>query len=75
MSSNADSDRGWLKPSTSGGSQSSLALPAWWRVCFVHGDQTKNYRKLYGRKSEVRSLNLVTSPASLRGSETDQDSM
>ena len=31
-------------------------LPAWWRVCFVHGDQTKYYRKLYGRKSSVRSL-------------------
>ena len=71
-----DSERGWLRPGP--GSQSSLAtgLPAWWKVCFVHGDQTKYYRKLYGRKSQVRSLALVTSPdTSLRGSEADQDSM
>ena len=32
------------------------SIPNWWRVCFVHGDQTKYYRKLYGRKSHVRSL-------------------
>jgi hypothetical protein len=31
-------------------------LPNWWKVCFVYGDQTKVYRKLYGRKSHVRSL-------------------
>ena len=31
-------------------------LPNWWKVRFVHGDQTKYYRKLYGRKSSVRSL-------------------
>ena len=51
-------------------------LPAWWRVCFVHGDQTKYYRKLYGRKSQVRSLrhgdNLQ--PDSMT-SDADQDSM
>ena len=74
MAMNLSSDRGWVKPNT--GSQPNLALPAWWKVCFVHGDQTKYYRKLYGRKSQVRSLNLVTSPdASLRGAEADQDSM
>ena len=74
MAMNPSSDRGWVKPNT--GSQPNLALPAWWKVCFVHGDQTKYYRKLYGRKSQVRSLSLVTSPdASLRGSEADQDSM
>ena len=22
----------------------------WWRVCLVHGDQTKYYRQLYGHK-------------------------
>ena len=32
------------------------SIPNWWRVCFVHGDQTKYYRKLYGRKSHVRNL-------------------
>ena len=37
--------------STAGG-----GLPGWWKVCFVYGDQTKAYRKLYGRKSQVRSL-------------------
>ena len=25
-------------------------LPNWWKVCFVHGDQTKFYRQLYGHK-------------------------
>jgi hypothetical protein len=34
----------------------SGGLPSWWKVCFVYGDQTKVYRKLYGRKSHVRSL-------------------
>ena len=57
-----------------GGGQPGLALPAWWRVCFVHGDQTKYYRKLYGRKCEVRTLAL-TGDTSTRGSEADQDSM
>lgn len=51
-------------------------LPNWWKVCFVHGDQTKYYRKLYGRKSQVRSLrhgdNLQ--PDSMT-SDADQDSM
>ena len=22
----------------------------WWKVCFVHGDQTKFYRQLYGKR-------------------------
>ena len=28
----------------------------WWRVCFVHGDQTKFYRQLYGggRRAAIR---------------------
>ena len=70
MAHNADYQRSLVK-----GSNTAL-VPNWWRVCFVHGDQTKYYRKLYGRKSQVRSLALVTSPdASLRSSEADQDSM
>jgi hypothetical protein len=31
-------------------SNSSLLNRQWWRVCFVHGDQTKYYRQLYGHK-------------------------
>ena len=25
----------------------------WWKVCFMHGDQTKFYRDLYGRNSQI----------------------
>ena len=41
-------------------------LPNWWKVCFVHGDQTKYYRKLYGRKSSVRSLPAGEGPLQLQ---------
>ena len=49
-------------------------LPNWWKVCFVHGDQTKYYRKLYGRKSSVRSLRGgEESPGPLRCGDGDRD--
>ena len=41
------------------------SIPNWWRVCFVHGDQTKYYRKLYGRKSSVRSLRGADLPGAV----------
>jgi hypothetical protein len=74
---------GGVGPSAAGG-----ALPSWWKVCFVYGDQTKVYRKLYGRKSQVRSLkcyngDLSSSSSAVVGasavssgvSDGDQDSM
>lgn len=27
----------------------------WWKVCFVHGDQTKYYRQLYGKRAAIRT--------------------
>ncbi|XP_059078676.1 protein prickle-like isoform X3 [Tigriopus californicus] len=27
----------------------------WWKVCFVHGDQTKFYRQLYGKRAAIRT--------------------
>ena len=28
----------------------------WWNLCFVHGDQTKYYRQLYGKRRPIRTL-------------------
>merc|ERR1719412_1506191 len=28
----------------------------WWNLCFVHGDQTKYYRQLYGKRRVIRTL-------------------
>ena len=79
MAHNVDSDRAWVKDlkygSQTSGSQSNLALPSWWKVCFVHGDQTKYYRKLYGRKSHVRTLRHDVVVSSSKVSDADQDSM
>ena len=51
--------------SVNNGSSSSSAAAAallsrqWWRVCFVHGDQTKYYRQLYGHKrAAIRSTQI-----------------
>ncbi len=40
----------------------------WWNLCFVHGDQTKYYRQLYGKRRPIRTLaaNSVTSDGSLK---------
>ena len=32
------------------GSVGLLNCRQWWRLCLVHGDQTKYYRQLYGHK-------------------------
>lgn len=48
------------------------SVPGWWKVCFVYGDQTKYYRKLYGKKSaQVR--NLKSYAVSVSGSATSED--
>lgn len=31
-----------------------LACKQWWRVCFLHGDQEKYYRQIYGRAASQR---------------------
>ena len=36
-------------PANSGGG-GGLLNREWWRLCLVHGDQTKYYRQLYGHK-------------------------
>ena len=38
-----------LAPASTG-SVGLLNRRQWWRVCLVHGDQTKYYRQLYGHK-------------------------
>ena len=75
MAHNLDSERAWVKDlKQNAGSQPNLAIPSFWKVCFAHGDQTKYYRKLYGRKSHVRSLRHEVGNSSVN-SDADQDSM
>ena len=57
------------------------SIPNWWKVCFVYGDQTKYYRKLYGKKSHVRNLKSYTAglpvnpEAAAANRDADADSM
>ena len=53
------------------GSASSILNKQWWRVCFVHGDQTKFYRQLYGKRAAIRTQ--IRDPASLEGADTSMD--
>ena len=39
----------------------------WWNLCFVHGDQTKYYRQLYGKRTQIRRLQH------LKTQKTEQD--
>ena len=60
------------------GSAALPSIPNWWKVCFVHGDQTKYYRKLYGRKSHVRNLRGGDTSGPFRPhlhQDNDQDSL
>jgi hypothetical protein len=34
-----------------------LACKQWWKVCFLHGDQEKYYRQIYGRAAAQRLAN------------------
>ena len=61
-------------------SEVAPSIPNWWKVCFVYGDQTKYYRKLYGKKSHVRNLKSYTAglpvnpaAAALGAAEKDAD--
>ena len=40
-----------------------LARP-WWNLCFVHGDQTKYYRQLYGKRRPIRTLQQSSAESS-----------
>ncbi len=58
-------------PSGVGGSANALLNRQWWRVCFVHGDQTKYYRQLYGHKrAAIRSTQMKNAAAAAEASET-----
>jgi hypothetical protein len=35
-----------------------LACKQWWKVCFLHGDQEKYYRQIYGRAAAQRLANF-----------------
>ena len=43
----------------------------WWKVCFVHGDQTKFYRQLYGKRAAIKAV-VASGSDQLGGSECDQ---
>ena len=80
MAENGASDKALVKElrPPSAGSIPLPSIPNWWKVCFVHGDQTKYYRKLYGRKSHVRNLRGGDIPAPFRPQiqqDNDQDSL
>ena len=30
-------------------------MDPWWKVCLVHGDQTKFYRHLYGKRAAIKT--------------------
>ena len=36
----------------------------WWNLCFVHGDQTKYYRQLYGKRRPIRLMQQQTNALS-----------
>ena len=36
----------------------------WWNLCFVHGDQTKYYRQLYGKRRPIRLMQQPTNALS-----------
>jgi len=80
MANDGSSDRALVKElrPPSAGSLPLPSIPNWWKVCFVHGDQTKYYRKLYGRKSHVRNLRGGDIPGPFRPhlhQDNDQDSL
>ena len=48
------SDQALMKSSDA--ARSLLLTRPWWNLCFVHGDQTKYYRQLYGKRTQIRRL-------------------
>ena len=45
-------------------SRSLLLARPWWNLCFVHGDQTKYYRQLYGKRRPIRTLQQTSTDSS-----------
>ena len=54
-------------------SSSNVMNKQWWRVCFVHGDQTKFYRQLYGKRAAIRTQIRDPQPGAESGAESSMD--
>lgn len=48
-----------------------LACKQWWKVCFLHGDQEKYYRQIYGRAAAQRLANFPKDDDKNKSSSTD----
>lgn len=48
-----------------------LACKQWWKVCFLHGDQEKYYRQIYGRAAAQRLANFPKNDDNNKESTTD----
>ena len=48
-----------------------LACKQWWKVCFLHGDQEKYYRQIYGRAAAQRLANFPKDDDKHKSSSTD----
>ena len=53
MAAETDNSQQLMKNSDA---RSLLLARPWWNLCFVHGDQTKYYRQLYGKRRPIRTL-------------------
>lgn len=51
-----------------------LACKQWWKVCFLHGDQEKYYRQIYGRAAAQRLANFPKDDDKTKASSTADDS-
>ena len=57
---------------SSDAARSLLLARPWWNLCFVHGDQTKYYRQLYGKRRAIRTLAESTCQCNPDGQSTLQ---
>ena len=48
-----------------------LACKQWWKVCFLHGDQEKYYRQIYGRAAVQRLANFPKDDDKNKSASTD----
>lgn len=48
-----------------------LACKQWWKVCFLHGDQEKYYRQIYGRAAAQRLASFPKDDDKDKSSPTD----
>lgn len=51
-----------------------LACKQWWKVCFLHGDQEKYYRQIYGRAAAQRLANFPKDDDQTKASPSTTDS-